>query len=388
MAVNFRAETGKWQVDYLVRNEKGQRRRKYESFDTQEEAEDFLAEVRRKKRTKDLIHAEALFGSFALRYVELWKEGRVRGKKRPKPSTQRAYDQIVSDHLIPAFGAGRVQAVRRSDVEDFEYALFESGRSEKTRRNILNVLSAVMDHAVRERLREENPAIRLHLTREADSGLGWKELAALGAEEVEANEKEFIAPLDEAKMDIYIRTVLDRYQASQPIRAFLCEAAGTAKRRGEMHGGRWGDYDLGKSPEVHVRQSMDPYEGEIPPKTRNGYRTIPLPPYAAQALREWRLSCPDRSNGALVYVTLSTGRRMNMRNGYECHQTILKLIGVPPFKLNGLRDCFASLHAERGMKTKTLSYLMGHSEEWVTNRFYKKASRDGIEAARKIMEGR
>ena len=88
--------------------------------------------------------------------------------------------------------------------------------------------------------------------------------------------------------------------------------------------------------------------------------------------------CPDRSPDALVYP-------MGFSNGYKRHQTILKMIGVPRFKLHDLRDCFASIMAERGVTPATLKYLIGHENEATTAKFYKRPTWDGIEHAREAI---
>ena len=43
--------------------------------------------------------------------------------------------------------------------------------------------------------------------------------------------------------------------------------------------------------------------------------------------------------------------------------------------------------ANRGMLPKTLAYYMGHSDERVTNKFYKKNTRDGLKAGERIIRG-
>jgi integrase len=43
-----------------------------------------------------------------------------------------------------------------------------------------------------------------------------------------------------------------------------------------------------------TRQRADPYGHIGPPKSASGYRIIPLPPDAAQVLREWKLTCPKK----------------------------------------------------------------------------------------------
>ena len=118
-----------------------------------------------------------------------------------------------------------------------EHKLALAGAAEKTRRNSLNILAAVLDHAIAARLIEANPALRVHLTRPEHGEIDWEVKAEEEAAESEEVEK-YIAPLDEGTAAAYTEMVLSRYKPTQTVRAFLIEALWTGKRRGEMHGGK------------------------------------------------------------------------------------------------------------------------------------------------------
>ena len=81
MAVNFREETGKWEVDFYVKDAGGRRKRRYKSFDKEGEAKVFQANIILKKRAGRLLApSETLFRPFAEWYVENWKRGEIRGR--------------------------------------------------------------------------------------------------------------------------------------------------------------------------------------------------------------------------------------------------------------------------------------------------------------------
>jgi integrase len=81
-------------------------------------------------------------------------------------------------------------------------------------------------------------------------------------------------------------------------RPLLLTAIFVGLRASELRGLRWQDVDTEKK-EIRVHQRADRYNDIGRPKSEAGERTIPIPPIVANALREWRLSCPRRATGEL-----------------------------------------------------------------------------------------
>jgi len=71
----------------------------------------------------------------------------------------------------------------------------------------------------------------------------------------------------------------------------------TGLRSSEMRGLRWTDIDFDNRI-LHVRQRVDRYGQFGPPKSEAGTRSIPMPPFLVNTLREWKLACPPRRLGA------------------------------------------------------------------------------------------
>jgi integrase len=74
-------------------------------------------------------------------------------------------------------------------------------------------------------------------------------------------------------------------------RPLLLTAIFTGLRASEIRGLRWSDIDFKKG-ELRVHQRADRYNQIGQPKSEAGERTVPLPPLALNALREWKLACP------------------------------------------------------------------------------------------------
>ncbi len=79
-------------------------------------------------------------------------------------------------------------------------------------------------------------------------------------------------------------------------RPLILTALFTGLRASELRGLRWSDVDLSKC-EIHVHQRADRYNKIDAPKSEAGEHTVPLPPTVTNALREWKLACPNGTLG-------------------------------------------------------------------------------------------
>jgi len=88
----------------------------------------------------------------------------------------------------------------------------------------------------------------------------------------------------------------------------------TGLRGSEIRGLRWSDIDMARR-ELHVRQRADRYKTIGKPKSESGNRTIPFPGIVLNALREWKLACPQ-SDEDLAFP--------NSKGNVEYHSNIIK----------------------------------------------------------------
>ncbi|HEV7247970.1 MAG TPA: tyrosine-type recombinase/integrase [Shinella sp.] len=109
-----------------------------------------------------------------------------------------------------------------------------------------------------------------------------------------------------------IRAILDA--ATGRYRPLLVTMIFTGIRASEARGLRWEDVDLVKAA-LHVRQRADRYGVVGMPKSEAGQRTVPLPPFAVNTLKEWKLACP-KSEAGLVFP--------NTAGNIEYHQNMLQ----------------------------------------------------------------
>jgi integrase len=156
-------------------------------------------------------------------------------------------------------------------------------------------------------------------------------------------------------------------------------------RGSELRGLRWADIDF-EGRQINVAQRADAFHKIGRLKSTAGYRSIPMPPMVANALREWKFPCPKGDLG-LVFPTGSGNIESHsniVQRGFDPIQVSAGVVtmkeakdkyGQPIFGedgrpttvptgkygLHSLRHACASLWIENGMNPKRIQKLMGHS---------------------------
>ena len=132
----------------------------------------------------------------------------------------------------------------------------------------------------------------------------------------------------------------------------------TGLRRGELLGLKWSDIDLEKG-DLRVQRQIGRIDGkiiEMPLKTKNAYRTLPLSADAIDVLMQQR-----RKTGNSEWVFPSpTGGPMSPDSVLHMLHRVLKRAGLPKVRFHDLRHTFATLALQNGVGIKTVSGMLGH----------------------------
>ena len=152
----------------------------------------------------------------------------------------------------------------------------------------------------------------------------------------------------------------------------------TGLRTGELIGLKWSDIDF-ENRTMKIERSME-YRYKVgewrvgPPKSKSGYRTIPLTDEAIRILENQRAK-----NKKLKLIPIEWNDTVFLcRNGTPVKNSTYDTglfkycdrVGIPHFSMHVLRHTFATRCIEGGMKPKTLQKISGHSNIGITMNLY------------------
>lgn len=279
--------------------------------------------------------------------------------KRPKTL---AHDRgIVERHLVPAFGARRLGAIRQDDVQRLVHTWAQRYKP-NTARGYYSVLRAILAAAV-----------------EADL-IGRSPCRAIKLPMVERCDRHQLTPAE-------IRELADAVPTRH--RVLILLAAETSMRFAECAGLRVGRLSLmGSTPTLTVAENAVETRGRLyfgPPKSSAGYRTIALSAAMRDALAghlaEMRLTAADSDK--LVF-TAPSGEPLRYSNfRARVWTSALRAVGLDGLGLgfHDLRRSAATRMVAGLVDVRTAQHRLGHSDPRLTLSVYAQVTDGGDRAA-------
>lgn len=269
--------------------------------------------------------------------ADLWlKRCRLDGLER---ATLRSYKGHITHHIEPKIGDLLLEELTTATIRDFLDDMLEVSSRSMTIK-VLASLRSILSEAQTRDLIEHNVAREVKLRR----------ASRVGHDRVIPTKSEIKALL---------KNVPHRHKPLIVTMIF------TGMRASELRGLRWKNVDMDKHI-IRVCERADRYNDMGPPKSKAGYRYIPMTPMVYKVLSEWRASCP-KGNLGLVFPN-GVGNIESHANIY--HRIFKPLIiasgivddtGKPRFGIHSLRHAAASLFIEQGWSAKKIQILLGHS---------------------------
>lgn len=160
----------------------------------------------------------------------------------------------------------------------------------------------------------------------------------------------------------------------------------TGMRIGEVLALKWEDIDWIHNIISVRRNVVKAYDPEAKsdryfigsPKTRQGYREIPLLPILRKTLREIGGKSPNPE----LFIAGNSDKPAGHSSVRETYSRFQKRHRLPVINFHGLRHTYATLLVESGGDIKTISTLLGHSKVSLTLDLYVHPS---LDSKRKIM---
>ena len=274
-------------------------------------------------------------------------QAELKAKIKMRPSTYwlTAIMAASKNHIKPQLGKIPLNDLTTLHLQQFYKKLLAEGRVErieaqkqpkglsaKTVRNIHQIISSALKLAIEQRLIARNPADGCALPKAER-----KEMQTLPIEQLTS----------------FLREAKD-----SGVFALYYIDLTTGLRRGELLGLKWSDIDLEKG-DLRVQRQIGRIDGkiiEMPLKTKNAYRTLPLSADAIDVLMQQR-----RKTGNSEWVFPSpTGGPMSPDSVLHMLHRVLKRAGLPKVRFHDLRHTFATLALQNGVDIKTVSGMLGH----------------------------
>ena len=273
-----------------------------------------------------------------------------------KPLTYSSYEVAIKNHIKPAIGAVKLQAVKGVHVQKLYNGMTAAGLSAKTVKNTAAILHKAFSMAQKQGLIQGNPCDAAELPK------------AVKAE---------IKPLTDAEIPLFLAAI-----ESHPMRnAYaLCLFAGL--REGECLGLSWGQIDL-EARRITISQQLQ-HEKKKDGKyyiatTKNSKpRQIEPPEIAFQYLRAERLrqmenrlaAGPLWDNPHDLVFTNQTGGNLAISTFYKTFKSIVASIGRPDARPHDLRHTAATVAIAAGADIKSVQDLLGHATASFTLNVY------------------
>jgi integrase len=316
-----------WLVTY--RDNSASRREVKRRFQKKADAEVFLKGV-----TADLVYNRYVSpgaGRISLRnYTEtVWIDA-----QRHRESTVEQVGRHLRNHVFPAFGDMRLDAIRTSDVRRFVTKLSET-LAPSTVSVIYQYTSSIFKTAVEDKILAESPFKGVHRP---------------------PVPSKMVQPPTTETVQRIVNACPSRY------RALVALTATTGIRQSEAFGITLDRLDLSNGT-VRIDRQLASVNGAAPkfspPKTKASFRKIPLPDIAVLELRQHLETWMPGPMG--IVFTNMRGDRLRRAAFGNAWKKILTSADVPHTTFHGLRHYYASLLIQSGESVKTVQSLLGHA---------------------------
>lgn len=372
-------------------------RKNKSSYQNQKELEVFASCFEQAVKEGTYLNGEEL--TFQM-FAQLWFEQYATYHLRT--TTKNAYQYIIQNYLIPAFGNYKLVKLQPLSIQIFYNKLQKVKRkdgkqgslSSSSIKKIHSVLSSMLSIAVQWQLIESNPCRRIASPKHKR----LNKVKYFTLEQIQI----FLDLLDTPYFITYQahdRTDdtgkpyhVSEYQAQHTIplqqKIFFYMALFGGFRRGELLALTWDDIDFAEK-SVSITKSTISYKGkqmEDLTKNYSSMRVVTLPDSIMTMLKnyqieqkQYKVSIGNQWIGKNYLFIQWNGKQMNLSTPYHAFKKIIKNYNdsvkdeskkLPDIPLHGLRHTSATLLISQNIDVKTVSNRLGHAQTSTTMNIY------------------
>ena len=329
-------DNSKWQVRYI--DPTGRERSR--TFPRKVDAEKYLIHVEAQKQRSEWINPELSSTLF-----EDWAEGWLANRTHLKPKTFSGYESLLRVHILPQFGASRLDRIDSLSIEEWIAELKASGLSASRIRQAHNVLSQILKTAVRARYLPANSAEGIDLPRKP------------------RREQLFLNP---SEVDRLAGAVDERYRALVYVFAYgglrWGEAAALRRRRVDVLRGK-----------LEVAESLAEVGGDLHFGPTKNYRNrvVTLPKFLREMLNHQLVTYTAPEPEALVFTASNGSPMRNSNFSSNVWKPAVQAAGLPEdLRVHDLRHTAVAILISQGVHPEAIKRFLGHSSIMVTMDIY------------------
>ncbi|MDH3308303.1 MAG: site-specific integrase, partial [Acidimicrobiia bacterium] len=329
-------DNSKWQVRYV---DPGKRERS-KTFRRKVDAEKFLIQVESQKQRGEWIDPDLAATPFAD-----WAHSWITTRTHLKPKTLDGYRSLLRIHIVPRFGAVRLDRIDGLSIEQWVADMQEAGLSASRIRQAHRVLSQILKAAVRARYIPANPAEGIPLPRKP------------------RREQLFVNPVE---VDRLADAVDARYRALIYVLSYgglrWGEAAALRVKRVDVLRGR-----------VDVNESLAEVGGDLHFGSTKNHRnrTVIIPAFLREMLNEHMVTFCGSDPDGLVFTASNGSAMRNSNFTKNVWQPAIAEAQLPErLRIHDLRHTAAALLISQGAHPEAIKRHLGHSSIVVTMDVY------------------
>ena len=346
----YRRKDGRWTAEISLEGGKS----KFIYGKTRKEVQEKLKTALYEQQQGMLVTGpQQKVGQFLSHWVENVHKQSVRSR------TYERYEEIVRLHLVPESGHHQIQKLAPQHLQALYKKKLDDGLSATTVISFHNLLHKALETAVRWNLIARNPCDLVSPPR---------------------RKRYEIQPLSMPQIRQFLAVIHGHRQE-----ALFILALATGMRRGELLALKWQDLDLERG-SLQVRRILTRIPTKLPgkgfeetePKTDRGRRSIVLPSFVVDALKQHRLrqleaklkAGPGWQDHDYVFCT-SVGTHLHPdRDVLVVLKWFLDKAGLPPIRFHDLRHSSATMLLGMKVHPKVVQEILGHSQIAITMDIY------------------